>query len=175
MPNLISPTDAAALLADGKALIVDVREPAEFAARHIPASLSRPLSVPDAGPLACGAGIDLIFTCQTGRRTAANGARLEALGPQGRVHVLNGGVDAWQKAGLGVAGRDAAKALPIMRQVQIAAGLLVLGGVLLSLTVAPAWIALSAFVGAGLSFAGATGWCGMAQLLAMMPWNRGAA
>ena len=53
-----------------------------------------------------------------------------------------------------------------------AAGLLVLAGVILGLTVAPAWFALSAFVGAGLTFAGLTGWCGMANLLAMMPWNR---
>jgi NitT/TauT family transport system permease protein len=50
--------------------------------------------------------------------------------------------------------------------------LLVLTGVLLSIFVAPLWIALAGFVGAGLSFAGMTGWCGMAQLLGMMPWNR---
>ena len=43
-----------------------------------------------------------------------------------------------------------------------------------SLLVAPARIALSAFVGAGLTFAGASGWCGMAQLLRRMPWNRAA-
>ncbi|WP_164157135.1 rhodanese family protein [Sandarakinorhabdus rubra] len=175
MINTISPTDAAALVADGRAMIVDVREPAEFAARHIPASLSRPLSVPDTGPLACGDGMTLVFTCQSGRRTAANADRLAALGPQGRVHLLAGGVDAWGKSGLGLAGREAEQRLPIMRQVQIAAGLLVLTGVLLTVMVAPAWIALSAFVGAGLTFAGATGWCGMAQLLARMPWNSGAA
>jgi hypothetical protein len=59
-----------------------------------------------------------------------------------------------------------------MRQVQIAAGSLVLLGLLLSQAMAPAWILLSWFVGAGLVFAGITGWCGMAQLLARMPWNR---
>lgn len=171
----ISPTDAATLLAQGKAMIVDVREPDEFAARHIPASLSRPLSVADHGPLACGEGVELLFTCQTGRRTTANSERLAALGPAGHVHVLAGGVDAWGKAGLDLAGRDATRALPLMRQVQIAAGALVLIGVVLSLVVAPAWIALSAFVGAGLSFAGISGWCGMARLLAVMPRNRVAA
>jgi hypothetical protein len=31
---------------------------------------------------------------------------------------------------------------------------------------------LSGFVGAGLVFAGVTGFCGMARLLALMPWNR---
>jgi len=168
----ISPADAAMLLERGKAMIVDVREPDEFAARHIPASLSRPLSLPDAGPLACGTDVELLFTCQTGRRTAANDQRLAALGKAGHVHLLAGGIDAWAKAGLGVAGRDAARMMPLMRQVQIAAGVLVLAGVGLSLVAAPVWIGLSAFVGAGLTFAGVSGWCGMARLLAVMPWNR---
>jgi rhodanese-related sulfurtransferase len=74
-----------------------------------------------------------------------------------------------------VPGNDVRLPLPLMRQVQIAAGLLVLLGVVLAVTVAPAFIGLSAFVGAGLTFAGLSGWCGMAQLLALMPWNRRAA
>jgi hypothetical protein len=51
----------------------------------------------------------------------------------------------------------------------------VLTGVVLGLFVSPGFFGLSAFVGAGLTFAGATGWCGMAKLLAVMPWNRAAA
>jgi hypothetical protein len=70
---------------------------------------------------------------------------------------------------------DAKAPLEIMRQVQITAGLLVLAGVILSFTVNQAWIGLSAFVGAGLTFAGVSGWCGMAKVLALMPWNRRAA
>jgi rhodanese-related sulfurtransferase len=62
--------------------------------------------------------------------------------------------------------------LPLMRQVQIAAGSLILLGLILSNTVAPAWIILTWFVGAGLTFAGVSGFCGMARLLAVMPWNR---
>ncbi|WP_407701509.1 YgaP family membrane protein [Tsuneonella amylolytica] len=62
-----------------------------------------------------------------------------------------------------------------MRQGQIAAGVMILAGVLLGFTVGPAWFGLSAFVGAGLTFAGVSGWCGMAHLLALMPWNRRAA
>ena len=52
---------------------------------------------------------------------------------------------------------------------------LFLAGVLLGVFVAPAFLGLSAFVGAGLLVAGATGWCGMAKLLQRMPWNRAAA
>jgi rhodanese-related sulfurtransferase len=171
----ISPLEAAKLIDAGHALVVDVREPDEFAARHMASALSRPLSLPDAGKLLCGRDLQLIFTCQTGKRTAANANRLAALAPAGQALVLEGGVNGWASAGLPLSGMEAALPLPLMRQVQIAAGTLVLIGVALALLVAPAFIALSAFVGAGLAFAGASGWCGMAQLLALMPWNRRAA
>jgi rhodanese-related sulfurtransferase len=62
--------------------------------------------------------------------------------------------------------------MEIMRQVQIAAGSLVLIGVLLGFFVAPAWFGLAGFVGAGLTFAGLSGFCGMARLLMFAPWNR---
>ena len=62
-----------------------------------------------------------------------------------------------------------------MRQVQIAAGALALLGVLLGALVAPAFFGIAAFVGAGLVLAGVSGFCGMAHLLAAMPWNRRAA
>jgi rhodanese-related sulfurtransferase len=168
----LSPAEAASLVDAGHALLVDVREADEFASRHIPGALSLPLSLPDSGPLACGMDSSLIFTCQTGRRTNSNAGRLLARVPGSSAFVLEGGVDAWARAGLPIAGKQAAHTIPIMRQVQIAAGLLVLTSVLLSIFVAPTWIALAGLVGAGLSFAGLTGWCGMAQLLSKMPWNR---
>ena len=93
----------------------------------------------------------------------------------GSVHVplsdLEGGIPAWQQAGLPVQKLKNAP-LPLMRQVQITAGSLVLLGLILGTWVAPGWIALSWFVGAGLVFAGVSGFCGMARLLAVMPWNR---
>ena len=67
---------------------------------------------------------------------------------------------------------DSGQPIEIMRQVQITAGSLVLLGVILGTWVAPAFYGLSAFVGAGLMFAGISGWCGMAKILAVMPWNR---
>jgi hypothetical protein len=60
----------------------------------------------------------------------------------------------------------------MQRQVQIVAGSLVLAGLLLALLISPWFAAVSAFIGAGLVFAGASGWCGMAHLLGAMPWNR---
>ena len=78
---------------------------------------------------------------------------------------------AWKAAGLPVL-RDHRKPIEMMGQVQIAAGSLVLIGVGLGATVNPNFYALSGFVGAGLVFAGATGACGMARLLALAPWNK---
>jgi len=87
------------------------------------------------------------------------------------VTDLQGGIPSWQQAGLPLR-RLANAPLPLMRQVQIAAGSLLLLGLTLSNLVAPAWILLTWFVAAGLVFAGVSGFCGMARLLALMPWNR---
>ena len=81
------------------------------------------------------------------------------------------GLPSWRQAGLPLRTLKNAP-LPLMRQVQIAAGSLVLLGLILSNVVAPAWILLSWFVGAGLVVAGVSGFCGMARLLALMPWNQ---
>ena len=103
-------------------------------------------------------------------RTAGACDRLAAC-TSGDSFVLDGGLDAWVKAGLPVA-TNADAPMEIMRQVQIAAGSLVLIGVLLGFFVAPAWFGLAGFVGAGLTFAGLSGFCGMARLLMFAPWNR---
>ena len=87
------------------------------------------------------------------------------------TYILEGGLDAWKKAGLPVT-LDRSQPIDIIRQVQIVAGSLVLSGVVLGALVAPGFYALSGFVGAGLLFAGISGFCGMARLLAVMPWNR---
>ncbi|WP_395611549.1 rhodanese-like domain-containing protein [Allosphingosinicella sp.] len=174
MTNLIplSPADVAARLNRG-ALLVDIREADEFARRHVAGAVSRPLSAFEQAHLRIEPGQDVIFTCRTGNRTSVHCARLQA-SVDGDAWVLEGGVDGWAAAGLPVVA-DRAAPLELMRQVQIAAGLLVLAGVLLGFTVSPILFGLAAFVGAGLTFAGATGWCGMAILLAQMPWNRRAA
>jgi rhodanese-related sulfurtransferase len=120
--------------------------------------------------LAIDPDADVVFTCRSGMRTAGACDRLAAR-VSGEAFILDGGLDAWAKAGLPVES-NADAPMEIMRQVQIAAGSLVLIGALLGFFVAPAWYGLSAFVGAGLTFAGVTGFCGMARLLMLMPWNR---
>jgi rhodanese-related sulfurtransferase len=169
----LKPDHVAELLRHDRAVVIDIREPDEFARRHVKGARSRPLSGFDDTALKIGAGQGAVFTCRTGMRTAANAAKLAAA-VTGEAFVLEGGLNGWLEAGLPV--EDDRKApLEIMRQVQIAAGLLVLAGVALGLAIHPAFFGISAFVGAGLTFSGATGFCGMARLVALMPWNRSAA
>ena len=166
----IDPQTVAAGLKSGKFHLIDIREADEFAREHIGGAVSIPLSQVEQADVKIEAGRTAVFHCKSGMRTEANCARL-ASRINGYALLLDGGLDAWKKAGLPV--RDNAKApLPMNRQVQITAGTLVLAGVLVGGFIHPAGYALSGFIGAGLIFAGASGWCGMANVLAAMPWNR---
>jgi rhodanese-related sulfurtransferase len=168
----LKPAEVADRIAQKRAVLVDIREPDEFRRCHVPGALSRPLSAFQAAGLKIEPAGEVIFTCKSGMRTAGNCERL-AKSVGGPALVLEGGIDAWAAAGLPIA-EDRAQPIEIMRQVQIAAGGLVLAGVALGFLVHPAFFGLSAFVGAGLAFAGVTGFCGMAKLLALAPWNRAA-
>jgi rhodanese-related sulfurtransferase len=166
----ISPQRAAELLRSG-AVLVDIREADEHARERIDGARHHALSrIDQATPIRDGDDV-VIFHCRSGARTKGNAARLAAVSPKCETYILEGGLDAWKKAGLPVA-LDRSKPIDIMRQVQIAAGSLVLLGVVLGTLVNPGFYALSGFVGAGLLFAGVSGFCGMARLLGVMPWNR---
>lgn len=167
-PERISAHDLADQLASKRVTVIDVREPMEFAGGHIAGSLNVPLSRLAQADLPQGS---LVLVCQSGNRSAKGVQVLLQRGHGQPVRDLEGGIPSWQLAGLPLRKLKNAP-LPLMRQVQIAAGSLVLLGLILSHTVAPAWILLTWFVGAGLVFAGVSGFCGMARLLALMPWNK---
>lgn len=172
MPTLtpLKPAEVAERLKSRRAILVDIREPDEFVREHVPGSAHLPLNTIDPPTLAGHAGREVIYTCRTGNRTGVNEATLAACVP-GEAFVLEGGLEAWKAQGLPV-NADRTKPIELMRQVQMTAGGLILAGALLGVIAHPAFWGLSAFVGAGLFFAGATGFCGMARLLAVMPWNR---
>lgn len=163
----LSPAKALAAIENG-ARLIDIRDADEHARERIPAARNLPLE--RVGDLTCDGG-PVIFHCRTGMRTAANAAKLREAAAGSPAYVLEGGIENWRRAGLATVA-DRAQPLEIMRQVQITAGSLVLAGIVLGLLVAPGFLGVSAFVGAGLMFAGITGWCGMANLLRVMPWNR---
>ncbi len=165
----ISPERAAELVRRG-AVLIDIREADEHAREHIPGARHHALSRLDAESPARAGDEVLVFHCRSGARTRGNAARLSAAA-NCDAYILDGGLDAWKKAGLPVT-LDRSQPIDIIRQVQIAAGSLVLMGILLGTLFSPGFYTLSAFVGAGLVFAGVSGFCGMAHLLALMPWNR---
>lgn len=151
-------------------LLLDVRTPAEFEEAHIEGSVSHPLSELDAewvSKIAAGKD-DCTLVCQGGTRARQAAEKLSAARLTS-VCVLEGGVRAWEAAGLPlVRGRET---MSLERQVRIAAGSVVLTGAVLGYFYRPVWIALSGFVGAGLIVAGLTNTCGMGALLSRMPWN----
>jgi rhodanese-related sulfurtransferase len=164
----ISAHDLADQVAGQRVTVIDVREPMEYAGGHIAGSLNVPLSRLTQADLPQG---PLVLVCQSGNRSQQGLRELLQRGHRHPLSDLEGGIPAWQQAGLPMHKLRNAP-LPLMRQVQIAAGSLVLLGLILGTWVAQPWILLSWFVGAGLVFAGTTGFCGMARLLAAMPWNR---
>ena len=167
--NEISPDEASRLARTG-AILVDIREADEVARDSVPGAMNAPLSsLGDAAGRFDDAPA-VIFFCHSGSRTRANSDELSRLaGAEG--YVIRGGIDAWRKAGLPTR-IDRRQPLPLMRQVQMAAGMLIVIGVVLGYLLSPWWFLLAGFVGAGLFQAGATGWCGMALVLGAMPWNR---
>lgn len=167
----IKPAEARRLL-DGGALLIDIREADEYARENIPSARHLPLSKLDEAELAVRRGQLVIFHCKSGARTKANAPRLAAkLGETCEAFIVEGGLDAWRKAGLPVAS-DRSQPLELQRQVQIGAGGLAIVGTLLGLFASPWFFVVPIFVGAGLFMAGLTGFCGMARILMRAPWNR---
>ncbi|MGH7767111.1 MAG: rhodanese-like domain-containing protein [Candidatus Binatia bacterium] len=171
--NRLEEIDAAMLKAwmdKGEALLVDVREPSEHAgerilgARLVPLSSFNPAQVPQEP------NKKVVLHCLTGTRSTQAGRKLLGAG-FGRVYNLKGGLQAWKGAGYAVEYNPNAP-ISLLRQVQIVAGTLVVLGTVLGAAVSPWFLLLSGFVGAGLMFAGITNTCGMAMLLAKLPYNR---
>lgn len=157
---------------NGSVELLDVRTPVEYEEAHVDFATNVPLDRLNAAEVAerrKGSREPLYVICRSGNRARQAAQKLMAAGCE--VVNVDGGVQAWDEAGLPLV-RGESRVISLERQVRIAAGSLVLAGALLGFFVHPYWIALSAFVGAGLIFAGVTDTCGMAMLLARMPWNQ---
>lgn len=157
----------------GEVDLIDVRTPVEFREVHVEGARNHPLDGLDPQRIAAArngrSAEPLYVICKSGNRSSKAVQKFLEAGVANVVSV-DGGTTAWEQAGLPVArGR---KGVSLERQVRIAAGFLVLLGAVLGFFVHPYFIALSAFVGAGLMFAGITDTCGMGMLLARMPWNQ---
>ena len=149
--------------------LIDVRTPAEFGSVHAEGAVNHPMESLDVERLRLGKEDEIQVICQSGGRSMKVCQKLEAAGYSNVVNV-KGGTSAWQTSGLPVV--EGKKMMSLERQVRIAAGSLIVIGAAIGQFVHPGGFGLSAFVGAGLVFAGVTDTCGMGMMIARMPWNR---
>lgn len=149
---------------------INVCTPAEYKEAHIEGVRSVPLDEITAHVNELEGKQTVYVHCRSGKRAAQAIETLQSLGVTAELVNVEGGLLAWAEAGLPT--NSLTSRLPIIRQVLLSAGVLILASFALAFAVHPSFIFLAAFVGAGLTFAGATGWCGMAFVLAKMPWNK---
>ncbi len=162
----------------GKLTTIDLRTEAEIESEHIKGCLPLPVQqlskakfeqVLSSQP---SAGSDVYLLCQSGRRAEIAIEKLSGLEGH-KLIIIEGGFNALKTAGASTI-QSSRRSISLERQVRIAAGALTLSGVFLGFSVHTLFFGLSAFVGAGLMFAGITDTCGMALMLAQMPWNKSA-
>jgi len=148
---------------------VDVRSVAEFHSERADCEITLNHPLDKIESLSLEKNAEIYVSCRSGARSAQAQKKLQALGFKNVINV-EGGFLAWQAAHYPITKTKGQ--FPIMRQVQIVAGSLILLGSLGSMFITSELIWLAVFVGAGLTFAGLSGWCGMALLLGAMPWNK---
>ena len=169
----IDPGELVRMRAEDPAVhVIDVRTPGEFETGHIEGSYNVPLDllgehITDLAAL----GHNVVLVCQSGARATKALEQLVAAG-KSNLRLLQGGMSAWTASG-GQVARTNATRWAMDRQVRLVAGSVVLASVLASIWFPPARY-LAGFIGAGLTFSAVTNTCGMAMMLAKLPYNRGA-
>ena len=152
-------------------IIIDVREPAEHEAAKISEANLLPLAAICKKSLPQYFGKKLVIHCHSGKRSQAACNKLLQEDSNLEIYNLEGGISAWIKSGFAIKNSEK-KFLPLDQQVQLAIGFGVFVGSILGYYCNPKFFALSGFFGAGLIFAGLSGYCGLAVLMAKMPWNK---
>jgi rhodanese-related sulfurtransferase len=161
------------MLAEPGTILIDVREADEHARERIAGAKLIPLSVLTAKEIAELGARRVVFHCKGGRRSLDAATRCASLAQRGiAIHSVVGGIEAWRSAGLGTEINAARPKMSVMQQTQITIGTLVVAGTALGFLVNPWFLALPAFMGCGMIFAGATGTCGLATVIGLAPWNR---
>ncbi len=149
---------------------INVCTPAEYNEKHIEGVRNVPLDEIEQHAGEFTTKQTVYIHCRSGNRGRQAIEKLQSAGVQAELVNVEGGILAWDEAGF--ATNSLTNRMPIMRQVLLGAGMFILIGYALSFLVHPYFIFLSVFVGAGLTFAGLSGWCGMSFILAKMPWNK---
>lgn len=158
------------LSGDGECQVIDVREFSEFNSERVAEAKLMPLSNFERHAADIDHSKSVYLMCRSGNRATQAAERLAAKGFTD-IHVIKGGMQAWAAADLPVVLGES-KVWSLERQVRFTAGILILTSVILGFAVSQYFFIVSGLLGAGLTFAGATDWCGMAMVLARMPWNK---
>jgi rhodanese-related sulfurtransferase len=166
----ITAQQAKELIAKENAQLIDVREPAEHASVHIPDSKLHPVGRISAKDLENPEQALLIY-CQKGARGKNACEKLLSENPNLNVYNISGGIEHWQQSGFDTQ-KGSSNMLPLDRQVQLSIGIMLIVFSALSLTLSTAFVWAVALIGMGLFIAGSTGFCGLARIVAMMPWNQ---
>ena len=166
----ISATELKRRLDKSEVLLIDVREPAEYRTECIEGSVLIPLSQisPEKLP---SRSKPIVIHCLSGKRSSDACNKLIKPNSDLDIYSLEGGLSAWKQAGFTTI-KAGSSILPLNQQTQLAAGFLAFIGTIAGTFVGSTFYVIPGFVGLGLMFAGVTGWCGMARLLAKMPWNQ---
>lgn len=154
---------------DPRLRIIDVRSGGEFVGMHIPGAYNIPLDTlgEHVGDLA-DVSHRVVLVCKSGARATQAHSRLTSAGKK-RLHLLDGGMDAWDAAGADVV-RGTSQTWAMDRQVRFAAGSIALIGIAAS-TVVPSAKWLAGAVAGGLTFSALTNTCAMGNALARLPYN----
>ena len=175
LPPVVDVGSVRRLIKEGRRVkLLDVRTPAEFESAHIRGAYNVPLDRlgEHREELRRHVADPVVLVCRSGQRARRAEQALREIGMR-NLHVLDGGMNAWEAAGHAVErGRER---LSLERQVRIAAGALAATGGVLALLVTPLFALVPTFVGSGLVFAGLTNTCAMAMVLSRLPYNRTAA
>jgi len=171
MTNTVDAKTLKQWLERGEAVLVDVREPAEHKAQCIKGAKLLPLAHVRVSSMPERTGKKLVIHCLKGGRGAQACEKLLAEDPSLEIYNLDGGLSAWDAAGFPIEG-PGSFFLSLDRQVQLTIGVCLLTANALTYFVDPAFLLITVFIGAGLTVAGLTGFCGLARLVARLPWNQ---
>jgi rhodanese-related sulfurtransferase len=152
--------------------VLDVRTPDEFEGAHIAGAYNVPLDLlrEHRDEITTHLDEDVVLVCRSGQRAVQAEETLRAAGLD-NVHILAGGITAWEAAGFAV--NRGAQRWDLDRQVRLVAGSIVLTSILSSVA-APKLKWVAAAIGGGLGIAALTNTCAMGMSLSKLPYNRGA-